>query len=84
MEGDSMGEGKTCLKCGGTNLKSGFFQSTGRIYFRPNDAKLIAMFTSGVPVDAEACFNCGHMELMVDTAKVNLISKNHLEQVGSH
>ena len=70
-----MSEEKTCLRCGGSNLKSGAFQSTGKVYFRPDDYKLVALFKTGVPVDAEVCFECGHLELVVNADKANSLSK---------
>lgn len=70
-----MNEEKTCLRCGGTNLKPGAFQSTGKIYFRCRDAKLVTVLTSGVPVDGEVCLDCGHVELLVDVNKVGSLSK---------
>ncbi len=70
-----MSEEKTCLRCGGSNLKSGAFQSTGKVYFRPDDYKLVALVTSGVLVNAMACFDCGHLELVVNADKASSLSK---------
>ena len=70
-----MNEEKKCLRCGGTNLKRGAFQSTGRIYFRPEDAKFVTVLTSGTSVCAEVCFDCGHVELVVDANKVKSLAK---------
>ncbi len=70
-----MNEEKKCLRCGGTSLQAGNFQSTGKIYSRPENAKISAFFTSGVPVSSIMCFDCGHVELIVDPKKIKLITK---------
>jgi predicted nucleic-acid-binding Zn-ribbon protein len=64
-----MSEEKKCLRCGGTNLEVGEFQSTGKIYTRPKNANLTALLTTGVPVDTIMCYDCGHVELVADTKK---------------
>ncbi len=71
-----MNEEKKCLRCGGTNLQPSELQSTGKIYSRPKDAKLVTVLTTGVPVSALICLNCGHVELVVDTERVRSITKN--------
>jgi len=71
-----MNEEKKCLRCGGTNLQPSDLQSTGKIYSRPKDAKLVTVLTTGVPVSALICLNCGHVELVVDTERVRAITKN--------
>ncbi len=70
-----MNEEKKCLRCGGTNLQPSDLQSTGKIYSRPKDAKLVTVLTTGVPVSALICLNCGHVELVVDTERVRSITK---------
>ena len=70
-----MSEVKKCLRCGSTNLKPGSFQSTGKVYFRPKGAKLLTIATSGVPVDAIGCFDCGHVELIIDPKKARAMSR---------
>jgi len=60
----------------GTNLQPSDLQSTGKIYSRPKDAKLVTVLTTGVPVSALICLNCGHVELVVDTERVRSITKN--------
>lgn len=76
MKGWIMNEEKKCLRCGGTNLQPSDLQSTGKIYSRPKDAKLVTVLTTGVPVSALICLNCGHLELVVDTERVRSITKN--------
>ena len=75
VKGSVMSEEKKCLRCGSTGLEGGQFQSTGKIYFRPKGANLVSILTSGLPVDAEACFNCGHLELVIDAAKARSLLK---------
>ena len=70
-----MSEEKQCLRCGGTNLEVGEFQSTGKIYSRPKHAKLVTVLTTGVPVDTLMCYDCGHVELVIDTVKAKSIAK---------
>jgi len=70
-----MSEVKNCLRCGSTNLKPGSFQSTGKVYFRPKGAKLLTIHTSGVPVGAIGCLDCGHIELTVDPKTAKELSK---------
>ena len=70
-----MSEEKKCLRCGGTNLEAGEFQSTGKIYSRPKNAKLVTVLTTGVPVDTLVCYDCGHLELVVDAKKAKSIAR---------
>jgi len=70
-----MSEERKCLRCGGTNLEDGEFQSTGKIYSRPKNAKLVTVLTTGVPIDTIMCYDCGHVELIVDTDKAKSIAR---------
>lgn len=70
-----MSEERQCMRCGGTNLEDGEFQSTGKIYSRPKHAKLVTILTTGVPVETIMCYDCGHVELVVDTEKAKSIAK---------
>ena len=64
-----------CLRCGSDNLKPANFESTGKIYSRPKDARLISVFTTGILVEAILCLDCGHVDLLVDAHKVRAISR---------
>ena len=75
MKGCIMSEERQCMRCGGTNLEAGEFQSTGKIYSRPKHAKLVTLLTTGVPVETIMCYDCGHVELVVDTEKAKSIAK---------
>ena len=68
-------EERKCLRCGSTNVMPSDLQSTGKVYSRPKDAKLLTVFTTGVPVSALICLDCGHAELMVDTQKAKSLAK---------
>ncbi len=75
MKGDIMSEEKKCLRCGGTNVKPGALQSTGKIDARPNDAKLETVFTTGALVNSNICFDCGHVEMVVEPDKLKSLTK---------
>jgi len=75
LKGFIMSEEKKCLRCGGTNLEAGEFQSTGKIYSRPKNAKFVTVLTTGVPVDTLICYDCGHVELVVDAKKAKSIAR---------
>jgi len=75
MKGCIMSEEKKCLRCGGTNLKPGAIESTGKIYARPNEAKLDTLLTTGVLVNVNICFDCGYVETVVDVDKAKLLIK---------
>ena len=77
VKGSNMSEERTCLRCGGSNLEDGEFQSTGKIYSRPRNAKLVTVLTTGVPVQTVMCYDCGHVELVVDAKKARSIAKVH-------
>jgi predicted nucleic-acid-binding Zn-ribbon protein len=64
-----------CLRCGSTNVKPSELQSTGMIYARPKNAKFTAVFTTGTPVGAMTCLDCGHVEMLVDTKKAKALLK---------
>ena len=64
-----------CLRCGGTNVMPSDLQSTGKIYSRPKDAKFVTVLTTGAPVSALTCLDCGHVEMMVDAEKAKAITK---------
>jgi len=66
---------KKCLRCGGTNIVPSELQSTGKMYARPKHAKLSTIFTTGVLVQGDVCFDCGHVELRVDAEKIKAVSK---------
>ncbi len=70
-----MNDEKKCLRCGSSNLSPSEIQSTGRIYSRPRDAKLVTVLTNGVPVSANICLDCGYVELVVNADKARSLTK---------
>ncbi len=60
---------KKCLRCGGQNVCPSDLQSTGKIYSRPKKSKFTTVFTTGAPVSAMTCLDCGHIDLIVDAQK---------------
>jgi predicted nucleic-acid-binding Zn-ribbon protein len=70
-----MNEKTECLRCGSTNLVPADLESTGKIYSRPKEAKILTFLMTGVLVDAVLCLDCGHMELVVDAKKARAFSK---------
>ena len=70
-----MSDEKKCLRCGGTNLVPSELQSTGKMYARPKHAKLSTILTTGVLIRGEVCFDCGHVELLVDAEKIKMASR---------
>ena len=70
-----MNEEKKCLRCGGTNLTDSDFQSSGKIYACPKNAKMSSLLITGVLVRSIICLDCGYLELNVTPVKVKLIIK---------
>ncbi len=70
-----MSDEKKCLRCGGQNLVPCELQSTGKLYARPKHAKLVTIFTTGVLVHANICFDCGFAEMFVDVDEVKTAMK---------
>ncbi|MBA7682330.1 hypothetical protein ES703_90680 [subsurface metagenome] len=71
MKGCIMNEEKKCLSCGGTNLKPGSIQSSGKVAFRAKDTKFLTTKTGDITVSANICVDCGHIELIGDTDKAS-------------
>jgi len=76
MKGRIMSIEMKCLRCGGTNVQPSDLQSTGKIYSRPKHAKFTSIFTTGTQVSALTCFDCGHVEMLVDPEKVKLLLRS--------
>lgn len=70
-----MSEQKQCLKCGSTSVADGCIQSTGKVSFRVKDATFITARTSYVPVNANLCVDCGHVELVGNTERAKMLVK---------
>ena len=63
-----------CLRCDGMNLEKSCIQSTGKFYLRPNSATLVGLLRTGTAIEALTCFDCGHVELLVDVNKAKAFS----------
>lgn len=59
-----------CSNCGGTNIEQGTLHSTGKIYFRPSDAKFLKLETANIKVHANMCYDCGSINLAGSTEKL--------------
>ena len=59
----------TCPSCNSTNVTAGTLHSTGRVTFRPQDAKFLKLKTANVEVDACLCLDCGRVSLKADARK---------------
>lgn len=62
-----------CPICGGVNMETGSLSSTGKIHFRPADAKFLKMKTANVEIAANLCMDCGYVALTADTEKVKAL-----------
>jgi hypothetical protein len=64
-----------CSQCGGTDLEPGSIQSTGKVYFRPANAKFLTLSTGGAVVNANVCLSCGHIDLVADVKKLSALTQ---------
>ena len=70
-----MTENKKCIRCGGTQLASGWAQSTGKMYFRPDNVNFFAPKTADLSVTGIMCLECGTIELVGDIKKAQSLIK---------
>ncbi len=63
-----------CYRCGGERLEPGQMQSTGKIYFRPENAKFLTMKSANIPVNANICLDCGAIELVAEVEKAQMLT----------
>ncbi len=68
-----MSNSKTCLRCGGTRLEPGVLNSTGRIHFQPENAKVFSLKSSDVKLQANICLDCGTLDLVADFQKAEAL-----------
>jgi predicted nucleic-acid-binding Zn-ribbon protein len=64
-----------CLWCESERLEDGKLEGTGRIYFKPQNARFFVMTTSEVDLRARVCVDCGYIDLYADTAKLKKLLK---------
>ena len=69
-------ENKKCIRCGGTQRASGWAQSTGKMYFRPDNVNFFAPKTADLSVTGIMCLDCGFIELVGDTHKAKSLIKH--------
>ncbi len=70
-----MSQAKKCMRCGGDELEPGAIQSTGKIYFRPENTKFLTLKTADIRIDGNICLDCGHIELVGDLVKAKDLVK---------
>jgi hypothetical protein len=66
---------KTCLQCGSSSLEPGRVQSTGRLYFRPANPRIMTVRTADIPVRASMCLDCGAIDFRGEVNKARSLSK---------
>jgi hypothetical protein len=66
---------KTCLRCQGPRLEPGRVQSTGLLYFRPANPRIMTYHTADIPILAYMCLDCGAIEFGGETKKARTLSK---------
>ncbi len=59
-----------CTSCGHSILIEGRVQSTGRLYFKPDEAKFWVLSDSMVEVRAKVCAACGNIQMHADVDKL--------------
>ena len=70
-----MSEEAKCIRCGSTTFSTGWVQSTGKMYFRPDKAKFFSPRTADLPVSGRMCMKCGFLELVGDLEKAQSVVK---------
>ena len=59
-----------CAACGHGILLAGRLQGTGRLYFKPSEARFWVLEESLVPTTAWICPACGYVQIRADTEKL--------------
>jgi len=70
-----MTEKTKCIRCGSTQLASGWAQSTGKLYFRPDNVSFFAPRIADLSVTGMMCMECGTIELVGDINKARSLIK---------
>jgi hypothetical protein len=65
----------TCPICINAELEAGTLHATGKVHFRPDDAKFLKLKTANVEVNALLCTQCGHVTLRADAEKVKALTQ---------
>jgi len=58
-----------CPLCGSDKVEPGKLESTGRVRFRPDNAKFLKAETANVDVIGLFCTRCGNITLLGDSEK---------------
>jgi len=66
---------KTCLRCGSSGIEPGRVQSTGRLYFRPANPRIMTARTADIPLQASMCLSCGTIDFRGEVDKARKLSK---------
>ena len=64
---------KKCSVCESEDLEPGGIQSTGKIYFRPKNARFLSIKTANVEIKATLCLRCGHLDLIADPQQASAL-----------
>ena len=64
---------RKCPSCNSENLEPGKIQSTGRLYFRPKNAKFLSLKSGDIEIEGNICTQCGYIMLVGDKAKANAL-----------
>ncbi len=64
-----------CSRCGGNAAEPGSVHSAGGVYFRPTNAKFLTLKTGDIQVRANACTQCGHVDLVADVDKLAALTQ---------
>ncbi|MCM8530320.1 MAG: helix-turn-helix domain-containing protein [Lentisphaeraceae bacterium] len=77
----SINNNPRCQLCGSSNLVHGKCQSTGLLYFVPEQAKFWTLKTSNVSVKSIMCSKCGNINFIGDKSHLeNIVEQNQDEE----
>ena len=72
---------RKCSSCGGEGLEPGRIQSTGRVYFRPKNARFLSLKNADIEIEGNICIDCGLIMLFGDKGKVKALVSGREEPV---
>ncbi|MHC4170800.1 MAG: hypothetical protein ACYSWQ_28005 [Planctomycetota bacterium] len=72
---------RKCASCGSEDLEPGRIQSTGRVYFRPKNARFLSLKSADIEIDGNICTECGFIMLFGDKGKVKALVSGREEAV---
>lgn len=65
-----------CPLCGSDKVEPGKLESTGRVHFRPENARFLKAETANVDVIGLLCTQCGNITLLGDSEKTARLTEN--------